>query len=224
MNNGDAPRRAPGPRRRRRVRERLFAPLLLAFVLVSIAAGLALAQQPGDLGGKVRAGSEIIVPASETVPGNLYIFAGTATVNGTVNGDVVAFGGLVVVNGTVSGDIIAAGGSVRIGGTAGQDVRLAGGQISIPGTVTGDALVAGGQVDVTSSGKIGGDVIMSGGRATIDGAIAGSITGTAASYERRGSVTGTDSVTVSQNAVRQPTVADRVLDTIRHFVAVLLVG
>ena len=77
---------------------------------------MALAQ--GDLGGKLRSGRDVTVPAGETVATDLYVAAGTVTVDGTVQGDLVVTGGSLTLNGTVDGDVLAAGGTIRVGGTS----------------------------------------------------------------------------------------------------------
>ena len=79
--------------------------------LLATLTGVAIAQ--GVLGEKFRSGDTLTVAAGETVPNDLYAFAGTVRIDGTVDGDLVASGGLVDVTGTVTGDVLAAGGSVK---------------------------------------------------------------------------------------------------------------
>jgi hypothetical protein len=80
-----------------------------AMVLVSVALAwlsAPAAAQQSELGGKVRAGREVTVPAGETVPGDLVASAATVRVDGRVDGDLVASGGQVIVAGTVGGDVL----------------------------------------------------------------------------------------------------------------------
>ncbi len=206
---------------------RLLLPLLAAVLLATIASAIALAQGTSQLGGKVRYGDNVTVGQGETVATDLYAAGGTVSILGTVNGDVVAAAGQVTVDGTVTGDVIAAGGQVRIGGTVKGDVRAAGGQLTISGQVAEDALAAGGQVEVTSGATIGQDLIMSAGRATVDGNVTGNVTGSAAVYDRRGTVGGSDTVVVTgapTGFVFERTPSSIVLDAIRHYLAVLLFG
>ena len=86
-----------------------------------------------DLGGKLRSGRDVNVPVGETVATDLYVAAGTVTVDGTVQGDLVVTSGTFTLNGTVDGDVLAAGGTIRVGGTVAGDVRAAGGRWSWPG-------------------------------------------------------------------------------------------
>ena len=58
----------------------------LAGLLAMLTMGVVLAQ--GDqLGGKLRTGSEVTIPAGETVDHDVYVFGGTLVSNGTINGD-----------------------------------------------------------------------------------------------------------------------------------------
>ena len=200
----------------------IIAPALAA-LLGALTIGVVLAQG-GQLGGKVLTGSEVTIPAGETIDHDVYVFGGTLVSNGTINGDLVAAGGNIDVNGAVSGDVLAAGGRILITGPVGGDVRAAGGQVTISGDVTEDVLVTGGQV--TLNGHIGQDLIVSTGQLTLSGAVTGGAVGAVGSITRSGSIGGTDSITVTgdqgQAFARAP--SNPVLDAIRQFVAVLLVA
>jgi hypothetical protein len=69
------------------VRQRRWA-ITIALVVLGIPA-IALAQQQ-VLGGKFRAGDEVVVPAGETVSGDLFASGGTVRIDGSVEGDLVA--------------------------------------------------------------------------------------------------------------------------------------
>jgi len=102
-----------------------------AMVLVAVALAwlsVPAAAHQSELGGKVRAGREVTVPAGETVPGDLVASAATVRVDGRVDGDLVASGGQVIVAGTVGGDVL-----------VGVVLGLAG-----LGSLTGVAVVGGG--------------------------------------------------------------------------------
>jgi hypothetical protein len=206
---------------------RILAAITLATLLVISAVTLVLAQDE-LLGGKVRTGQTVTVGADETVDGNIYIFAGTATVDGTVQGDLTVFAGTINVNGTIDGDILAAGGTLTIAGEVEGDVRMAGGTLTASSGIGGDALAAGGQVNVGSGGSVAGDLIVSGGQVSVAGDVAGSIEGTAGTYSRTGTVGGSEHVVI--NALRDDRVdpardaMDDVVDAIRHFVILLLLG
>ncbi len=194
---------------------------------VLLVTSLALAQTAGD---KLRTGRSVTIPAGETVPTDLYVFAGTVRVEGTIDGDLVATGGTIDIPGTVTGDVLAAGGTISIGGSVGGDARVAGGTLSVGGTVAEDLAAAGGQVTVSPSATVGEDMLATAGRLTVDGAVTGNLTASTGQYEKTGTVGGTEDVRItSQGAQPVPvapeqTVTDRVIDAIQHFLVVLLAG
>jgi cytoskeletal protein CcmA (bactofilin family) len=194
------------------------AALLLAIFAISVVAA------QGDLGGKLRSGSDVRVPADETVSSDLYVGAGTVTVDGTVDGDLVVTGGTLTLNGTVNGDVLAAGGTIRVGGTVGGDVRAAGGQVVVAGSVAEDGLLSGGQVELAAGGSIGEDLIVAGGQVTVAGDVTGSVTGAAGTYSRTGQVGGSDEVQIRQLESPFDRAPNLVADAIRHFLSVVLVG
>jgi cytoskeletal protein CcmA (bactofilin family) len=201
----------------------VLASLMCAVVLV----GTAFAQGPDFLGGKVRTGEAVTIPSTETVSGDLYVFAGTLNVDGTVEGDLVAFGGQINVNGTVNGSILAAGGAMTLGGQTRGAARLAGGQVTVLGTVGKDLSIAGGQFSTTSAARVGQDVLFATGTTRLSGAIAGSVLGTTGEYSRDGTIGGTEEVdinTSSSTATPVPAAAEPVTDALRHLVTVLVVG
>jgi cytoskeletal protein CcmA (bactofilin family) len=196
---------------------------LAGLVLASLSAA-AVAQQT-ELGGKVRSGSEVTVPASETVQGDLIASAGTVTIDGRVDGDLVASGGQVKVAGTVNGDVLVASGNATISGRVDGDVRVAAGQARLEGPVGEDVLLAAGQVTVAPGARIDGDLIFGAGQMTMDGAVAGSVLGGTGNYSRRGTVGGTEKVSVQEReGEKAPTVADRAFDRLRRYASILVVG
>ena len=205
-------------------RGRVVSVIVLAALLVVIAASAALAQE-SQLGGKLRAGQEVLVPAGATVEGDLYASGGLVRVEGTVDGDLIASAGQVQITGTVTGDLMAAGGTLGIDGEVAGDVRAAGGRVAIAGTIGEDLVVVGGQVRLASSGEVGEDLLFGSGQMTLDGAVAGDVLGTAGTYVNRGSIGGTENVTLREpEDAAAPTVADRVLDTLGRLVSVLLIA
>jgi cytoskeletal protein CcmA (bactofilin family) len=201
----------------------LKAIAFLAVALASLSATV-VAQQT-ELGGKVRSGQTVTVPASETVQGDLIASAGTVRVDGRVDGDLVASGGQVTVTGTVTGDVLAAAGSTTISGQVDGDVRIAGGQARLEGPVGEDVLLAAGQATVASGARIGGDLIFGAGQLTMDGTVAGSVLGAAGNYTRAGTVAGSERVTVGERGKRRaPTLADRAFDRLRRYASILVVG
>ena len=63
--------------------------VVLGILLLLIALDVSSAAASTSLGGKLRYGDTIIVPATETVNSDLYIFAGSVTMDGAVHGDLV---------------------------------------------------------------------------------------------------------------------------------------
>lgn len=195
--------------------------LPLAGLVVILGSSVALAQGT-QLGGKIRAGGQVLVAADETVPGNLYASGGQVRVEGTVEGDLVASGGQVTVTGAVNGDVLAGSGNVDISGQVGGDVRAGAGQVTIGGSVEGDLAVGAGQVTIASSGRVGEDFVFGSGRTTLDGEVAGDVLGSTGNYVRRGTVGGTEDVTVRRE--RERTLGDLLLAALGRFVAVLVLG
>jgi cytoskeletal protein CcmA (bactofilin family) len=200
----------------------LKAIAFLAVALASVSATL-VAQQT-ELGGKVRSGQTVTVPASETVQGDLIASAGTVRVDGRVDGDLVASGGQVSVAGTVTGDVLVAAGSTTISGRVDGDVRVASGQARLEGPVGEDVLLAAGQATVAPGARIDGDLIFGAGRLAMDGAVSGGVLGATGSYTRTGTVAGSEKVTVERGGRRTPTLADRALDRLRRYASILVVG
>ena len=197
--------------------------VVLAVALASLSTGAA-AQQT-ELGGKVRSGREVTIPAGETVQGDLIASGGTVRVDGRVDGDLLASGGQVIVAGTVTGDVLVGAGSATISGEVGGDLRAGAGQARIEGRVGEDAVLGVGQATVTSGAQIGGDLIFGAGRMQMDGAVAGSVLGSTGNYARDGSVGGSERVNIDQpEAEQEPTLADRTVDALRRFVSLLVVG
>jgi cytoskeletal protein CcmA (bactofilin family) len=210
---------------------RLFMAAAACVALLAMLTGVALAQ--GAVSEKLRTGDMVIIAAGETVANDLYAVAGTVRVDGTVDGDLVASGGLVDVTGTVTGDVLAAGGSVNITGTVGGDVRIAGGTLTVGGAIAEDLLATGGQLRVTSSGTVGEDLIAATGQLTIDGAVTGDVLARTGAYTKAGTIGGTEYVTITARDAQPtdpgqpgaaPTPTQLIIDAVRHFLVVVLVG
>jgi cytoskeletal protein CcmA (bactofilin family) len=204
---------------------------LASVALLVILSGVAIGQSAAT--DKLRTGDTVTVAAGETVPNDLYAFAGTVQIDGTVDGDLVASGGLVEVTGTVTGDVLAAGGRITINGTVGGDTRVAGGTITVGGAIKEDLAAAGGQLTVTSSGTVGEDVIAGTGQLTIDGTVTGDVRARTGTYTKGGTVGGTEDVTITARNDQPPapgepgaapTATEQVIDAVRHFLVVVLVG
>lgn len=201
---------------------RVAAAVMVALV-VAMTASVALAQET-ELGGKLRAGDQVVVAAGETVEGDLYASGALVRVEGTVDGDLLVSAGQVQVPGEVTGDVMAAGGTIAVSGQVDGDVRVAGGQLTITGVVGEDLFAAGGRVTLGSSGTVGEDLVVGAGQVNVDGAVTGDVLGSTSSYARTGTVGGTENVTVTEREERAPTVTDRLVDVLQRLVSVLAVG
>ncbi|MDP8928146.1 MAG: hypothetical protein M3O70_06110 [Actinomycetota bacterium] len=190
-------------------------------VAALVLAGMAAAQEQ-ELGGKLRTGPDVVVPAGERVPSDLYATGGTVRVDGAVDGDVVAAGGQVQITGRVGGDVVMAGGSLSVPGDVGGDIRAAGGQLSVGGAVREDIFFTGGQAGI--SGMVGEDLVFSAGQASMDGEVIGNVLGNAGGYSRQGTVGGSEKVTVGEEEKTPPTIVDHILAAVRRYGAVLLLA
>jgi cytoskeletal protein CcmA (bactofilin family) len=209
--------------RQRSKRWRLFWAALVGLAAV-LGSSVALAQA-AQLGGKLRAGDEVVIPSGDTVDGDLYASGGTVRVEGTVNGDLVASGGQVQVSGEVTGDLLAGSGTVDISGQIGGDARVGAGQVTVSGSVGEDLLAGAGQVTLAAGGEVGEDLIFGTGRMTLDGRVEGNVLGSTGNYTRRGTIGGTENVNITErDEEAEPTVGDRILDVVQRFLSVLIVG
>ncbi len=136
--------------------------LLMALVVATSA--FAIRFERGD---NVR----ISTPVNE----DIYVAAGTISLDAIVWGDFFAAAGTVTLSDTVTGDVAVAGGTVTLRGTVLDDVRCAGGNLIISGYVGGDLLITGGTVTVERGAIIAGDVYVSGGTLRMDGTVRGNL-------------------------------------------------
>ncbi|MFB6200746.1 MAG: polymer-forming cytoskeletal protein [Halorhabdus sp.] len=146
-------------------------------VLVVVALIVMLSVLPGVALGETRAGGSVVVEAGETVEGDLTVFAGSVTIEGTVDGDVTAFGGSVRIDGTVTGDVSVSAGSIVLGpgGTITGSLQATTGTAVLAGTVGGDVTAIAGSVELTSTATLGGDLTYDG---SLDRAVGATVQGT----------------------------------------------
>ena len=144
--------------------------LILAIILIASVAMPALAFES-------RGGDNVVVAADEVIDDDLYVGAGSFTLNGTVTGDLVVFGGTITINGVVEGDLLAAGQAVIIDGAVKDDVRASGAAITVSsGATVGDDLVVGAySLEIAQGGQVGGDLVYGGFQALLAGDVAGDV-------------------------------------------------
>jgi hypothetical protein len=197
---------------------------LLASAIVLLVAGAAQAQDPES---KFRSGSDIVIEAGETVPHDLYLAGSTIRVEGKIDGDLLVAGDQIVVDGPVTGDLWAAGRSITVRSNVGGDARLAGSDVWVGGKIGEDLLDGSGTLTLSSLGSVGGDLVFGTRHTRVDGTVAGGVLGSTGAYERRGSVGGPERVKVEkgrQGPPAAPTLQRRLLDAVRRYVSVLVVG
>jgi hypothetical protein len=204
------------PRTRRR-----WGGWILLGVLAGVLGSSVAAAQEFELGGKIRSGGQVIIAEDETVEGDLYASGGQVRIDGTVNGDLVASGGQIDVAGQVTGDALLGAGSVDVTGQIDGDARVGTGQATLSGSIGEDLVVGSGQVTITSSGQVGEDFIFGTGRTTLDGRVDGDVLGGTGRYINRGTIGGTEDVTVGRE---RETLGDQILDALQRFVALLVIG
>jgi hypothetical protein len=207
------------------VRSRHARRWFLAVVVVVLGVPAVAIAQSQLLGGKFRTGNEVVIPAGEEVSGDLYASAGTVRIEGTVQGDLVATAATVTVAGEVGGDVIAGAGNVEISGQVGGDVRAGAGRVSVDGSIGEDLVVGAGTLTISSNGEVGEDLVFGTGSTTLAGRVVGDVLGSTGTYDRTGEIGGTEDVRINEGTVREaPSAGDRVLDAVRRFVVLLVIG
>lgn len=119
--------------------------------------------------------STFTVAKEQTLTGNQYVSAETATIDGTIQGDLIVAAQKIVINGTVTGSLIAIASEILVPGTVDGSIRTAAEQVSVTGKVGGDITSIGNKLSTSKESKIGQSVFFAGNEAVIDGAVGGSV-------------------------------------------------
>ena len=124
--------------------------------------------------GEVIREQVVRIPADKVIDDDLYVFAESATIDGTVNGDLIAFGREVIVNGIIDGDFISAAQEVEINGKVADDARIAGQLLRLGNDAdVGDDLIAAGySLDCAGESRVGGELDFAGFDAQLAGVVA----------------------------------------------------
>jgi cytoskeletal protein CcmA (bactofilin family) len=139
-----------------------------------------------------REGDDIVVGTDEVIEDDLYVAAGTVTINGTIKGDLFALGGLVEINGVIEGDIHAAGQAIKINGIVEDDARVAG-QVLYLGeeaVVSSDLLAAGFSLETKPGSSVGQDLLFVGYQVLLAGDVGRNVRFAGAAAELAGKVGG----------------------------------
>lgn len=193
--------------------------LLLMVTLLPAAYAATQTSNPRD---KFRSGGEVTIGADETVPHDLYVSGGRLQIDGTIQGDLVAAGGDVEIAGPVEGDLIVAGGNVKVSGPVTGDVRAAGGMVEIEGEVQEDLLVTAGRFTLDTGARVGQDLIFGAGQASVEGTVTGGVLGSGGDYSSSGTIGGTEDVTINED--EGPTLVERIIDQLRRYITIILLG
>lgn len=146
----------------------------------------------------VRSGDSVSVEADQVLEGDFYGMGGTVVVSGEANHDVFITAGSATINAPVKGDITALGGTVQVHAEAGDDVRVMGGEVTLAQPVLGDVVVLGGVLKVLSTASVGGDILFFGGDLTVSGSVQGSVLAYANSVRIDANIGGDVSATVGK--------------------------
>jgi len=209
-------------------RRRIRRGIALAFIVLCLVVPGAVAAGPeGSVLDKFLSGSTVIVPAGETVPHDLYVAGSTVHIDGRIDGDLFVAGGTVDISGPVAGDLFVAGGNVTITSSVGRHLRLAGGNVTVGGPVSLDLLALAGTLTLNPTARVGGDLVFAGGQTLLDGAVDGSVLGSAQTYSRAGSVGGSEQVTLRREKPR-PAPAQSLLsllvEQLQRYLGIILIG
>ena len=147
---------------------------------------------PTALAFEFREGDTVVIGASEVVEDDLYVGAGTFTLDGTVKGDLIVFGGTIEINGTVEGDLISAGQTVTVRGTVADDARIAGQVLTLDSEarVGDDVMAAGFSIEGKKGSSVDGDFIYGGYQALLAGDVAQDLTVGVGGLQLSGSIGG----------------------------------
>lgn len=192
-------------------------------LLLGFPVALALAQPGGGPRAKFRRGNEVVVPAGETIPHDLYIVGGSVRVEGRIEGDLFVLGGQVELRGPVANSVTVAGGSVTVASEVGGSVRAAGGTVTVSGPIQKDLLVSAGNFTLEPSARVEQDLLFSAGRTVPDGTIRGGALGTTGNYMKNGVIAGPEKVTLQQ-AAAPPSLWERLWAEVARYLSLVLFG
>ena len=151
------------------MRHFLIAQLLLICLVPSVASAETV----------LRTGESVSVETNQVIEDDFYVGAGTVSMSGKVSEDMYAVAGSATINGEVGKDLTILAGSAQVHASTSDDVRVVAGEVVIAERVGGDVFVIGGLLKILSSATVAGNVFFYGGEAEINGAVGGSVLGTA---------------------------------------------
>ena len=159
-----------------------------------------LALVPSAWAFETRGGDNVVIGPEEVIEDDLYVAAGTFTLDGTVKGDLIVVGGTIQINGTVEGDLMAAGQSVIVNGTVEDDVRIAGQvlMLGLGAEVADDVMAAGLSFESKGGSSVGGSFLFAGYQTLLAGDVAEDVQFAGGGLRLSGSVAGDVSAEVGE--------------------------
>jgi cytoskeletal protein CcmA (bactofilin family) len=125
--------------------------LFLSFALCSLTYGAE--------GGNARFGKNVVVPAGETVSGDLAACGANVEVLGKVQGRLKACGANVIIPGNIQGDLRAYGANVNLAGKYHGTVKAAAANVTLAGVFDGDVEVGAARIIVAPTAVLKGNFI-----------------------------------------------------------------
>ncbi len=157
----------------------VYRPLLLALTLFSY-----LIACSTDL----KAGEEKVI--SNPIHENLYVAAGSLSIEARIQGDVCAAGNTITIRDTITEDLMAAGSDILMDAYLGGDARVFGEHINVMQGIGGELIVFGAKVFIDKDAKIEGDVIIYAGYAEVNGTVGRNLSFSGGELIQRGTVKG----------------------------------
>ena len=138
----------------------------------------------------LRKGTNVSVPAGETVDDTLVVVAGDRgfTMAGTVKGDLLVLGDTVTISGTVEGNVVAFARRVEISGTVGGSVLTGVSALVVSGQLGRNLAGFAGNINVGKSSQILGNAALFGGDTVVEGSTAKDLMAFSGMLDLRGDV------------------------------------
>jgi cytoskeletal protein CcmA (bactofilin family) len=176
------------------------------YVLLLAFAGFFTVGLAGPAFAAETAASElIIIPAGDTVDGDLYAAGARVVIEGVVDGDLVAFAAEeVVISGEVTGSVTAVAPILRVDGAVAGSVRATANRVEVAGSIDGDLVGVATTVDLSPESSVDGDVMIWAYRLTSAGTVGADLSGTQRVLQVQGTVEGDIDVSVNRLVITGP--------------------
>jgi len=135
-------------------------------------------------------GNGTVVIGKNETPKNLYVAAGTVTVDGKTNGDLIAAGQTVNISGDVENNLEVAGNNLNLKGNIGKNARVLANTLNLDNKVGGDFMAGGKDINLSKGSEVDGDLVIAGNSVLLDGKVLGNVSGMGGTITINGEVTG----------------------------------